>query len=148
MDLGMKMHATTLGEMQIQYGADTWILKGLDGGKVTLWHNNYVKTSETERYITEGFHKQNMQGANVFMKLKYIENYSWEGHLQTEKEKQRIAEQKLIRKEQERLRAEEKKISAMREQSKKKRTWYHVLLDWISSRIPSKLHTFLFEGFK
>jgi hypothetical protein len=73
MDLGMKLHATTLDELQVEYEEDTWIIKGLDTDVPTLWHNNYVRTSDTERYITDGFHNQNLDGKTLTQLLKYIE---------------------------------------------------------------------------
>jgi hypothetical protein len=127
MDLGMKFHATTLDEMQVEYGEDTWIVKGLNTDMLSLWHNNYVKTSETERYITEGFHNQNVDRKKLVQILKYIEGYSWQIHLEREN-------QKLIRQDVESL-AEESVEHEVRSSESgtpvKKRTWYQTIADWI-----------------
>jgi hypothetical protein len=124
MDLGMKFHATALDEMQVEYGEDTWIIKGLDTEMLSLWHNNYVKTSATERYITEGFHNQNVDRKKLSVILDYIEKYSWQKHLEHEIPKQRIVEEKVIIKEME-------QVSAIEEQDHNKtRKWYTRLWDW------------------
>jgi hypothetical protein len=125
MNLGMKFHATTLDEMQVEFGEDTWIIKGLDTDMLSLWHNNYVKTSETERYITEGFHNQNVDRKKLSVILDYIEKYSWQKHLEHEIEKQRTVEDKAI------IEVKEK-VSVLEEQNgNKKRNWYIRLSDWL-----------------
>lgn len=55
------IYATDYSQMQVEGVEDNWIIEGLDTGKTELWHNNYVKTGFRERYITEGFHKQNVE---------------------------------------------------------------------------------------
>lgn len=68
--------------MRIKCGEDWWKLVLEPDGKVTLLHNNYIMISETERYISSGFHNQNLQaGSTVTGALRCIENYTWEGHL-------------------------------------------------------------------
>ena len=86
MKAGMKFHAAALDEMQIECAHDHWIVKGLQTDHLSLWHNNYVKISETERYITEGYHRQNLEGKNLTQILRYVEGYSWEKHLQSKAE--------------------------------------------------------------
>lgn len=83
----MKFHATSLDEMEVERKEDRWMIRGLDTGYLSLWHNNYVKTSETERYITGGFHDQNVRGRSLTEILQYIEGYTWEKHLQGEARK-------------------------------------------------------------
>ena len=61
MDVGMKFHATEYSQMQVEGIEDNWIIKGLDSEHMELWHNNYVKTSSTERYITDGYHNQKVE---------------------------------------------------------------------------------------
>lgn len=51
---------------------------------MVLWHNNYVKTGPTERYITEGYHKQKVENKSLTQLLTYIENYSFIKHLEKE----------------------------------------------------------------
>jgi hypothetical protein len=126
MDLGMKFHATTLDEMQVEYEEDTWIIKGLNNNVLHLWHNNYVKTSETERYITDGFHNQNVDRKKLIQILNYIEGYSWQKHLANETKKI-LAEEEPVTEEL----IEQVEASPVSEKPSEKRAWYHVLADWI-----------------
>lgn len=48
-----------------------------------------MKTGPTERYITEGYHKQKVENKSLTQLLTYIENYSFVKHLEKE---QQIAE--------------------------------------------------------
>ena len=84
MDVGMKFHATEYSQMQVEGIEDNWIIKGLDSEHMELWHNNYVKTSSTERYITDGYHNQKVERGTLGRLLYYIETYSWQKHLQHE----------------------------------------------------------------
>jgi hypothetical protein len=126
MDLGMKFHATTLDEMQVEYAEDTWIIKGLNNNVLHLWHNNYVKTSDTERYITDGFHNQNVDWKKLIQILNYIEGYSWQKHLANENKKI-LAEEEPVTEEL----IEQVEASPISEKPLEKRAWYHVLADWI-----------------
>ena len=87
MEKEMRFHAVSLKELVIKSKEDTWIVKGTDGHELRLLHNNYVKTSETERYITEGFHDQGLIGFSLYQILNYIEGYTWEKHLRGEERK-------------------------------------------------------------
>lgn len=78
---GLRFHVRKLNEMIVNGTEDTWKIIATDQNDLELWHNNYVKTSETERYLTEGFHKQGVEGKTLRYMLRYIENYSWEKHL-------------------------------------------------------------------
>jgi hypothetical protein len=127
MDLGMKFHATTLDEMQVEYAEDSWIIKGLNNNVLHLWHNNYVKTSEMERYITDGFHNQNVDRKKLIQILNYIEGYSWQKHLANENRKL-LAEEAEPVKEERLNQVETNPISAA---PSEKRAWYHVLADWL-----------------
>lgn len=81
---GMRFHAKTLSEMTVTCREDTWIIR-LEDGKTKLWHNNYVRISPEERYITQGFHLQKMnESSSLHQILKYIANYSWQKHLAAE----------------------------------------------------------------
>lgn len=84
MDAGLKLHATSLDALIVEGAQDTWIIKGKDEYSLQLWHNNYIKINETERYITEGFHNQGLNGKTMVQMLRYIEGYTWEKHLQAE----------------------------------------------------------------
>lgn len=85
MDVGMKFHTTDYSQMQVEGVEDNWIIKGLDTDSMELWHNNYVKTSFTERYITDGYHNQKVECDTLGQLLNYIETYSWQKHLQHER---------------------------------------------------------------
>ena len=82
----MRFHATDLDVLQVVGAEDTWLIKGLNEGKLELWHNNYVRTSPTERYITNGYHNQNVERVTLGQMLKYIEGYSWQKHLEAEQQ--------------------------------------------------------------
>lgn len=84
MEAGMKFHATSIEELLVEGVEDTWVVKGLYTKNLTLWHNNYVKTGPTERYITEGFHKQKVGHKSLSQLLTYIESYSFAKHLEHE----------------------------------------------------------------
>ena len=61
---GVTFHADSLDRMLLKSKADTWLIEIEQGGPV-LYHNNYVKLSETERYIVDGFHKQKINSKSV-----------------------------------------------------------------------------------
>lgn len=87
MEKGMRFHARSLSEMTVRCGEDTWIIR-MNAGGLTLWHNNYVRTSDTERYITDGFHKQGLKKKlSMHQMLLYITDYSWQKHLAAQQEK-------------------------------------------------------------
>lgn len=82
---GMRFQAGSLSEMTIRCKEDTWIIKR-DGQGWRLWHNNYIRISPTERYITEGFHDQGMkEHTSMYQMLTYIAGYSWQKHLDAER---------------------------------------------------------------
>lgn len=85
MDEKIHFHARSLTEMTVTHGEDTWLIK-IYGDHLNLWHNNYVKTSETERYLTSGFHNQGIESdKNVKKIMNYIVGYTWQKHLNAEK---------------------------------------------------------------
>ena len=92
-DRGFRFTAADRNELHVFCNEDNWIARR--GEKTwTLWHNNYVRTSETERYMTEGYHDQQFQNRQLYPLLRYIGQYTWEGHLEaerTKKEKERMA---------------------------------------------------------
>ena len=95
MDIGMKFHATSMEEFWVEGAEDTWIVKGLCNNHLTLWHNNYVKTGPTERYITEGFHRQKVENKSLTQLLTYIESYSFVKHLEKEQQSVELEEQTI-----------------------------------------------------
>ncbi|WP_405375491.1 hypothetical protein [Pseudobutyrivibrio sp.] len=120
-DMGMTFHAEDMSVMTINGIEDTWQLRAV-GDRVSLWHNNYVKLSDTERYITDGFHDQKCKGNMTYM-LHYIEGYTWKKHLEGE-------EQKKIKVE------EEAHIAAI--EAERKTHWYYRVLDKIKGFIGRK----------
>lgn len=76
------IHMEDLDTMWIKCGEDQWKLCLTPNGRVTLLHNNYTIINDTERYISGGFHNQNLLPESpVTGVLHYIEGYTWEGHL-------------------------------------------------------------------
>jgi hypothetical protein len=132
MELGMKFHATDLDEMQVVYEEDTWLIKGLNSMKLSLWHNNYVKTSETERYITDGFHNQNVGDKKDLQQiLQYIEGYSWQVHLEHEKEKENQRTKEAV--------TEKRKVMEEDKVTKTKK-WYRFIVEWIHKLVGKKIY--------
>jgi hypothetical protein len=134
MEKDMKFHATTLDEMQVEYEEDTWIIKGLNNNMLHLWHNNYVKTSETERYITDGFHNQNFDRKKVIPILNYIEGYSWQKHLANENRKLQAEAAKSVTEE----RVENVEASPVNAAVSEKKAWYRVLAEWVCNLFKGK----------
>lgn len=83
-DHKIHFHCKAIDEMIAVGVEDTWKIRVLPSGKLELWHNNYVKTSPTERYFTDGFHNQNLENPTLRFILNFIAEYSWEKHLLNE----------------------------------------------------------------
>ncbi|MDC7279580.1 hypothetical protein NXH64_08710 [Butyrivibrio fibrisolvens] len=113
-DKGMTFHAEDMNVMTINGIEDTWQVRAV-GDNVSLWHNNYVRVSNTERYITDGFHNQNYTG-NMTGMLRYIEGYTWQKHLQGEERKRIKAE-------------EEAKVIVVEDE--RNTNWYYMIIDRI-----------------
>ena len=75
---GYRLFLNTPDELTIETKEDHWFVRIHSNGKLTIWHNNYSKISDTERYIRDGFHKQGDFGKSLQKVLEYIEGYSWE----------------------------------------------------------------------
>lgn len=88
LDYGLKLRLGDEGDLYVTGAEDTWIIKGFDDGKFSLWHNNYVKTGPRERYITKGFHDQKLDGRSLSYIFDYIYEYSFDKHLEGEEEKE------------------------------------------------------------
>jgi hypothetical protein len=80
----LKFHAKTLDEMTVIGKEDTWKIIVTPQKTLQLWHNNYIRTSPTERYMTDGFHNQGLEQGNLKYFLNYIGIYSWQKHLENE----------------------------------------------------------------
>ena len=72
-------------ELMLKCREDTWFIKGFKNRHLVLWHNNYSRINEHERLITEGFHKQGVEGWQLFPILEYINSYEFEKHNNVEK---------------------------------------------------------------
>lgn len=83
-DNGCKFYASDFSCLHIKGIEDNWEIR-FDGEKNSLWHNNYIRVNEKERYITDGFHNQGLKTNNVNIMIEYIMKYTWERHLQAEK---------------------------------------------------------------
>ena len=86
MEDGLKFHASQPDELRVEGAEDKWIIKELGERKPALWHNNYVRISTTERYITEGYHRQRYSSDSLIRLLDYIAGYTWQGHVRKEEE--------------------------------------------------------------
>ena len=80
------------GELIVCGKEDTWIIKEMKNGKLSLWHNNYVVTGEKERYITQGFHDQGIEVKSFSFLMEYINNYTYEKHLKAKEIKEKTEE--------------------------------------------------------
>ena len=49
-----------------------------DNKEMSLWHNNYIRIGNSDRYITDGFHEQHIQSDNLKYLLDYIGGYNWQ----------------------------------------------------------------------
>ena len=72
-------------ELTVKCNEDTWIIKGFEDDFLFLWHNNYIKTDSSERYITDSFNNQEINTATISELFDYIHEYSYEKHLAAEK---------------------------------------------------------------
>ncbi|PHU41081.1 hypothetical protein CSX00_03810 [Pseudobutyrivibrio ruminis] len=113
-DKGITFHVDDMSVMTINGIEDTWQIRAV-GEEVSLWHNNYVKVSDTERYITDGFHDQKCPGSMTNM-IHYIEGYTWKKHLAAEERKKLRAE-------------EEARIAVVA--GERRTHWYYRLIDRI-----------------
>ena len=95
LDKGYSFSTTSLDELHVFCNEDNWIARHEDG-VWTLWHNNYVRVSETTRFISDGFHDQNFKNPRLIPLLSYIGNYTWEGHLEAEQVKKEAEEKNLL----------------------------------------------------
>ena len=76
------IHIEDKDTLRIKCGEDQWMLSLKPDGQATLMHNNYIMINEKERYISGGFHDQNLlPGSSAVRALHYLEAYKWEGHL-------------------------------------------------------------------
>jgi hypothetical protein len=79
-----KFRIDALNELTVISKEDTWIIKGFDSNHLSLWHNNYVTNKKNERYITQGFHNQGLDGKKLFTLFEYINGYSFSNHVKVE----------------------------------------------------------------
>ena len=94
MEKSLRFHIDKDGDFIVKGDEDTWLIKGFEKGKYSLWHNNYVKTAPRERYITSGFHEQKVKGKKLKDMFGYIAMYNFDVHLAGEDRKIEIAEKK------------------------------------------------------
>ncbi|MBE5910156.1 hypothetical protein [Pseudobutyrivibrio sp.] len=77
----IKLFTEGPGELKVVGKEDSWIITGFDEGMYNLYHNNYVKVSATERYITDGYHNQGVKSNRLHYLFDYINDYSYVGHV-------------------------------------------------------------------
>lgn len=119
-DAGITFHATDLSYLKVIGSEDCWIIKITKNGPILL-HNNYVKTSDKERYITDGYHNQGLNGYSVSNMLKYIQAYTWEKHLEGETYKKAQEEARIL-------------AEQLMETTTKKNIWNRII-DYIKSSL-------------
>lgn len=57
---------------------DEWLLRLSGEGRVTLWHNNYVRTLDGKRYFKNGYHLQIDGTISLTVALNTIVNYKYD----------------------------------------------------------------------
>lgn len=95
---GAKLHMETSDIMMVTCKEDTWKIEMDEEGKCMLYHNNYKRISDTERFIMSGFHLQKNYTAPLYEFLKYIENYDWQKHVEMKKAAQ-VVEERIVEEE-------------------------------------------------
>jgi hypothetical protein len=106
-EYGIKLRADEDGSLIVVSAEDTWKISGFDKESLSLWQNNYIKTSPEERCITQGFHhKKTAEGRTLFQMLERIRRYKYNPHFHENVAK---AEAQQAVKEQEADKTEEKK---------------------------------------
>lgn len=91
LDNGYKFSAINLNELYVFCNEDNWIARN-ENGLWSLWHNNYERVSETERFISDGYHDQGFTNPRLIPLLRYMGDYTWKGHLEAEQAKKETAE--------------------------------------------------------
>ena len=76
--LGMKFYAESYSSLTVKCNEDTWIIKIDPNREMSLWHNNYIRVGNSDRYITDGFHEQHIQSDNLKYLMNYIGEYNWQ----------------------------------------------------------------------
>ena len=99
----VELHMDTMEEMIIKCNEDTWRVKRNEQEQYSLYHNNYVRINEDERYITSEFHLQRHHPAYLAGILAYIQGYDWNKHRRTkiadvvEKKQEPAMEEKAVK---------------------------------------------------
>ena len=81
---GMRMHTDIDGNLIVPCNEDVWKIEGLEHESFSLWHNNYVRTGQSDRKKTSGYHIHEIRKTTLEGILKYISGYSFEKHLEAE----------------------------------------------------------------
>ena len=80
-EYGIKLRVDEDGSLVVVSSEDTWKIRGFDEDRLSLWQNNYIKTSPEERCITQGFHhKKTADGRTLFQMLECIRRYKYDPH--------------------------------------------------------------------
>lgn len=82
-EYGIKLRVDEEGSLVVVSAEDTWKIRGFDEDSLTLWQNNFIKTSPEERCITQGFHRnKTADGRTLFQMLERIRRYKYDPHYQ------------------------------------------------------------------
>lgn len=83
-----KLHMEGPNIMEVSCNDDTWKIVLDEDDTFSLLHNNYVMVSDTERYISGGYHLQKYHPYALTDIIRYIETYNWQIHLEAKRAKQ------------------------------------------------------------
>ena len=82
-EYGIKLRVDEDGSLMVVSSEDTWKIRGFDEDRLSLWQNNFIKTSSEERCITQGFHRnKTADGRTLFQMLERIRRYKYDPHFQ------------------------------------------------------------------
>ena len=126
-DYGGRMFMEAANLMRVRCGQDTWKIEIQEKGQIVLYHNNYVMINDEERYITDGFHLQHITAVKLDYLFKYIEKYTWQGHLEAKRLAKREMETMDITKA-ETSKTSEKASEMIPKQNSEK--WWKRLFKW------------------
>lgn len=76
-DDGVKINVLSKSSYKVKCHEDSWEIRIDTDGSLNLWHNNYVRTDDGDRYLTGGFHDQGIKSRNLKTILDLIVRYDW-----------------------------------------------------------------------
>ena len=93
-EYGIKLRVDEDGSLVVVSSEDTWKIRGFDEDRLSLWQNNFIKTSPEERCITQGFHRnKTADGRTLFQMFERIRRYKYDPHFRENVEAKEEAQQ-------------------------------------------------------